>query len=214
MGKIKIIHIHSDPKFVARNLKRYQTEDIDNRVIFLGTAADWPKTVAVTPLLLPKNKTAISKAVTACRAADLVIVYDLTKLKSQLVLQLPKTVPVAWRFFGYELYSRCPEQVFSPATLRAKRKDEPGRLSIMAFKRWVLHLYPHLGPFAKAVKRINFFFGMFEEEYDYLQNLGFQLPQFIPLPLYPDGNAPPKLDQKKPVMLIGNSKNAYNNHLD
>src|SRR5699024_4623559 len=45
-------------------------------------------------------------------------------------------------------------------------------------------------------------------------NLGFQLPQFIPLPLYPDGNAPPKLDQKKPVMLIGNSKNAYNNHLD
>ncbi len=69
-------------------------------------------------------------------------------------------------------------------------------------------------PFDRALNRINYFAGVIDDEYTFLQSIGYNLPPFVQVPFnlsLPEITAPKK---KTSTIIFGNSKNKGNNHLD
>ena len=68
-----------------------------------------------------------------------------------------------------------------------------------------------------AFKRIDFFHGLSYKEYDFLKTLWPKLPTFLQIDysfIKPNLSNLKPIPQKGKLVLIGNNKSAYNNHLD
>src|SRR5690625_6779382 len=113
MKKIITYHIHTDIKFV-NSIGRFEGGNFVNINIFISDDTKLYKTL--DPETLHFKSTDLDKLVKQCKDADLVVLYDLDNLKSKIALLLPKSVKIAWRFFGYELYSKNREDYISNIT--------------------------------------------------------------------------------------------------
>jgi len=223
-NKLNIIHIHTDYKFV-RGSTIYYGEYFENTIIIIQNNTPYEGPFKDTALLLGHSSKDINKIVKICINADLVILYDLDKVKSKIVLKLPHDIRIAWRFFGYELYGK---QLLSYISKNSRLVLGINKIPLhkhfinILRKGFNLIKYGRQddGLFYNAIKRITYFLALSPEEYDDLANHWDDLPEFLKLPLAVIPNNPNALnlniekERKKPVVIIGNSKSVYNNHLD
>jgi len=220
MKKIKTYHIHTDFKFV-NSIGRFEGGDFENFNVFISDDSKLDDSLG-SDILTFKNSE-LDQVIRLCSSADLVVLYDLDLIKSKLALSLPKEVKIAWRFFGYELYSRDRDKYISEKTSKSLLYD--GKSLIERMHSIVKRIYRHINIpgtnnylFKKAVSKIDFFLGLSIVEYNLLNKTWKPLPSFIKLSIYPPKSNVISFDieskKRKKRILIGNSKSSYNNHLD
>jgi len=212
-----VIHIHTDYKFISSEQMFYGSY-FSNTSVFIG---DKSKNHEVNDHLLILNyKQDYQKLLDVCKNVDLVVLYDLDSIKVKLALSLPAHIKIAWRFFGYEIYHRRPDLFKSE--LSRKYDVPPIKKRI---RKALSNIYQHFRlnnpdkEFRQALKRINYFLGLSEEEYNFLKQIWTELPQFIKIPPKPFDKSASDLNFQlkqvsKPLIILGNNRSSYNNHLD
>lgn len=216
----KLIHIHTDFKFFHDTLK-YKSPLIYNEIIFIGDVDDSIVDI-LQKLQLPYkifNKTETNKVIEVISSFDGVVLNGLGKTNVELLNQLGKDVRVFLRLFGYELYKYKLDKFISSKTLNLTKpisltkygikeylKRKTKRLLGLEFK---INKEKHKSIYSKidAILLVNQF------EYDELKKY-FYLPRFIQVALTRETPKTFDLSNKKEVIIVGNSRNSWNNHLD
>ena len=112
-----------------------------------------------------------------------------------------------------------PEYVYSPLTLSVLKKQHKGYLQnniyklLAKSKQLLKYQTTFEKEFKKALKRVNYFCGVSDMEYQFLKTKWTGLPQFLQWPLShiePNTSNSSKNNQ----IILGNNRSAYNNHLD
>lgn len=209
----KIIHVHSDCKFLSDS-ERFDGEFFVNELLILATKNSLNEEYHDKALFIEPNPGNLDKIVAIVNSADMLVVYNLDFFKSQIVNRVDKSVKIVWRFFGTELYSRKLHIYFSTKT----RSFFKHRLFKDQIKRTFPFLFQNEKLFYKAIKKCNAIICVFEDEYDYLTSVWGHLPKFIRWSLESNYYTK-KIDfnseyPKKDLIIVGNSRYHYNNHLD
>jgi hypothetical protein len=225
--KLKIIHIHTDYKFIWSSLSSFEGNFFDNTVVILEKKVPYKGLRKKNTLIFnfSDKQKCLTAVIDSCSTADLVILYDLDFMKSMIACALPKNKKVAWRFFGYELYSKRTDIFLSNKSLLASKSKYPNIIN-HSFKiiKNIYHLIKHRGTpssmFNAAVNRIDYFFALSQEEYDLLCIYWSNLPEFLKLPNGKfdidiealSSNFNGKVGNRS--VIIGNNRSSYNNHLE
>lgn len=214
--KLKAIHIHTNYKFVNDSYL-FDGELFENKTIIFQNNKPFNGSFKHKPILLNHRIRDIKKAIEICKNSDLVVLYDLNMIKCLIALALPDKVKVAWRFFGYELYRRKKELFLSEKSFKFIQQKKK-KIYYPLLKIYYYLKYKYI--FDRAVKRINYMLVLSNEEYSFLKNNWKNLPEFIQLPhiFFEETLRIPDTKKKEknttPTIVIGNSRNSYNNHLD
>ncbi|WP_026452226.1 hypothetical protein [Aequorivita capsosiphonis] len=210
-NKIKIIHIHKDPKFVHW-VNMYSQDFFENQLVFLGESNSISNEYDNLLVSMPKDEEdRFLKIIELCENSDLVTINNLNSYALKITLALSLEVKIVWRFFGWELYSKDPKLIYSEKT-RQLRPSYPKPSFTIQLKQYIWNLL-YETPFEKAIKRMDYFIGLMDDEYLYFKKLGYKLPPFIQAPYLQ--SQPVKIDLVKSKLIVfGNSKNISNNHLD
>ena len=225
----KIIHIHTDLKFIDESAI-FEGPVFENEVIILGDKGGYKGRYQKTAKYLTPSHSNINQLINHCSQVDMVVLYNLCFLKSFIANRLPQHVKIAWRFFGHELYRFDLTEQHSDLT---KAMLAPDGFSLSDGLKHLKNYIPALRSlrnlfefravydveFRKAIKRADLFLWHFPEEYESLKNRWHDLPTYINLPTLnlptlnygSDNNAPGK---KENLIILGHSKNALNNHFD
>jgi hypothetical protein len=220
---MKILHIHTDPKFIIDS-QNFDFENFENLVVFVNIKKSL-NIKSVFPIVeIENNFKAISKIKKLCENMDLLVIYDLDPFKIALINSLDLKIKIIWRFFGHELYSKNKEKYYSESTIKHSISFKTSFFNriITSFNyrfNLIIKTYILKNDYEinAAIIRTNFFMGLFKEEYDELKLLFEVLPTFLQVPLF---NKKIQLEKEiinkklKNQILIGNSRNNYNNHLD
>lgn len=217
MQKKKIIHIHTDKKFLADSA-RFECGYFENIMIVIGS-----NTLNESNGIVYFERKQLKEIVDFCKDANLVVLYDLDTDKSRIAVSLPPTVKVAWRFFGYELYSRKQEVYLSNTT----KEFAVDKISFVEkIKRALANLKSILkfhttveGVFINSIKRMDFMLVLTLEEHEEMLKLFPFLPKAIKLSNKKQNvSASEELEEKLNVLdktiVLGNNKSVYNNHFD
>ncbi|MCK4662714.1 MAG: hypothetical protein KAT68_07610 [Bacteroidales bacterium] len=229
IDKLKVIHIHTDYKFI-NNSNFFNGKYFENRIVIIERDKPYSGPFRENATFLKNTKHDIDQIIKICKDADLVVFYELELIKEKIALRLPKYVKIAWRFFGYELYGKQRDIVLSKKTKQALRinySKNPFKIFKVFFRKIKTYfsLFIFSGSpnilFYRASLRVNFFLALSFEEYNYLSSY-YKLPVFIKLPfknkIYNENvlhtNLTLKRKEKFPIIIVGNSRSEYNNHLD
>lgn len=218
--RFRIVHIHSDFKFL-NDIYRYECEYFENLMIIIGEKSDNNKKYHNTALFFSPTKKSLGKIIEICKDANLIVLNDLTQFGCKIVLALPQDIKIAWRFFGHELYGKKKKQFLSEKTKQIWQSGFSKffllfkkKVAIL-FKNAMAHQYYKKQDFGSAVQRIDLFFGLFEDEYLFLKTFWPDLPLFLRLSIGLNKvNSENTLHPKKPLIILGNSRNNFNNHAD
>ena len=225
MKKIKIIHIHTDYKFIWPSLMAFEGNYFDNTVVIIEKKSPYDGPLKKNTFIFDSANKNIRNIINVCNKADLVILYDLDFIKSRIATELPRNIKIAWRFFGYELYSKRKDLFVSEKSFSASMANR--HFSIGQFVNIIKPIYHRikfggtpLSLFNAAINRINYFLALSLEEYVFLSIYWDNLPEFIKLP-----HRKVDIDIETLVLnfknkkynrdvIIGNNRSLYNNHLD
>ncbi len=228
---IHLVHVHSDVKFVF-DTQRFHCDEFRNQVLFINSKKfDRAEVIRILDqskfeyqLFDEADKDQIIQYI---NQADGMVVNDLDRFKSQLILERSPRVKVFLRLFGYELYSVRKEKYLSRTSMDAlypilKQGRSLSQYLTLKYKRWMgkensfppgkqqqqRHLYEHID----AVLLVS------QQEYDDLRRY-FYLPPLVVMNAigekYMEGlKNPVDLSQKLDTLIIGNNKSEWNNHLD
>ncbi len=214
----KIIHIHTDPKFLF-HINGYSSRFFDNRLVFLGNPEDLDEEYKKNTILLPpSDKERHTKLKQICEDADLITISYLSTFCVDFVLSLPDNIKIIWRFFGLEIYSKERKLVYSKLTLKVFESEIQKLPLIIRVKYFIWNLLykndtSKEDNFKLALKRIDYFLGIMDDEYELLKFLGYDLPPFIQVPMFFLEKNQEKYN-KSQIILFGNGRNQGNNHLD
>jgi len=114
MVKYKIIHIHTDLKFI-NDSNRFINDIYENENFIIG-GGNTHSNYDINTTFFDFSKKNLKKIINYCKSVDFVILYDLNFAKAYIANRLPKKVKIIWRFFGLELYSKIPHLVYSDIT--------------------------------------------------------------------------------------------------
>lgn len=216
---LKIVHIHTDLKFLNET-ERFTKFSFLNTVIMIGENISISRAYSFQPIILSSHKTDLRKVVTICSSADMVVLYELDSVKSYIALKIPQNIAITWRFFGAELYNKNLVNYLSDKSLKFYNPKKEKLLKIFSYKSIYYKLisiiknisYPAKN-FADAINRVDLFLCRSKYEYDHLVQYWKNLPLFVQIPLSFQGS---KRDvcSKKNLVIIGNSRSIYNNHID
>ncbi|MEP0133068.1 MAG: hypothetical protein ABJJ25_12720 [Eudoraea sp.] len=209
----KLIHVHSDHKFI-HDSERFESEFFINELVILDAKNSLNKEYHNKALFFEPNPENLNKILAIVNTADILVIYNLDVFKSLIVNHADKRVKIVWRFFGTELYSR---KLHLYLSTKSRSFFKP-RLIKDQVKRIFPFLFQNETLFYRAIKRSDAIICVFKEEYEYLIRHWNHLPKLIPLSLdklqftkeidfeleYP----------KKNTVVFGNSRSNYNNHLD
>jgi hypothetical protein len=220
---LKVIHIHTDSKFFFLS-KSFYSSWIKNTEIFLNKNNEVlnSSNLTIDLIEIKDSVSALSKVKDMVNTSDLVILYDLDYFKICLVNIINPNVTIFWRFFGHEIYNEYRDHYLSEKTKEYFKTHD--KIKLHQVLPWVKqqsyykirkYLFGYKYDKQKAISRIDYIICSFEEEYNELCTLVGQLPKFIQAPLYFEkANFNFISTIKKDVLIIGNSKNFYNNHID
>lgn len=216
--KLKVVHIHTDAKFIF-DTNKYKGEYFENIIIFITNKNTMPKKQCGDILYFKHSKKDFKRILDVCIKADIVVLNDLTPYKTKIVLALPQKIKIAWRFFGYELYTRIIEDFLSEKSKKIREIDFERRNTIENYlkviKSALWRRVLGIPNFFEAIKRIDYFLGVSKEEYDLLKSYWPTIPRFIKFPI----NQDPMLFKtnysiKETIIILGNNRSIYNNHID
>lgn len=206
---MKILHIHTDFKFLYVS-ENFNSSDIQNDLLFIGDAQGDER----VKFQFSSNRPDLDEIVKLADTYDAVVLLDLDQPKSYIANRLREDISIFWLFFGYELYGKLLYRILGTQTIKLLNKGGiKNRLKNSSSPFFRLYSKWKLKEFYQAVKRINYFLCLCQEEYVLLSRY-FKLPKFaqrpyvIDSPLDYTGN---KIGNK---MMIGNSRAVFNNHLE
>lgn len=213
---MNVLHIHTDPKFLSL-IPAFQNSRFVNNFIFLSEhridlSQRYPEyKIDYQPL----TKQGLRHTIEVANTMDLVIVYMLDFTKSYIINRINKNVKVLWRFFGAELYGRIGNLMFSEQTQSAIAYNKVALFRRLKYAARMMSLYGcrYRTEFDRAMTRANAVAMLYRPEYDYLSNY-FSLPPFIQLPYQGLCCVNSYTCQARDAIILGNSRNRYNNHLD
>ena len=204
-----IAHIFLDTKFVYE-VKYYENEGVENK-IFLLSKKSKEGYININP-----KSDYIKFFKRELLKFDEVILYQLDNYKINLVNKISHPNYV-WRFFGTEIYSLFLEDFISEKTKKALAKEQTKPSFFQQLKTSLDYrirklIYNYDFNFLKAIKKINVFLGLYRKEYDLISERYFLLPKFrkLNLTFHPREN----LKKKENTIILGNSRNTFNNHID
>lgn len=212
---IRVLHIHTDPKFLEL-IPVFEDQKFENDIIFISSdEVDLSKRYPGYKITYYKlNRIALKEVIKKANEADLVVCYMMEITSSYICNRLNKNVKVLWRFFGAELYGLLGQSMYSDATKAVLSYTKPSLFKRIKYAIISLSLYGTMyrNEVAKAMLRADAVAMLYKEEYEYL-NQKFKLPTFIQIP-YERKRSFNDFIQKDNLIIIGNSRNRYNNHLD
>jgi len=213
---MKIYHIFNDKKFIS-DVNSFENELVANTIILIGDFKNDTKNNQFN-----RNFNSLKVITNFCKDADIVVLHQLDSFKTALANSLPKNVKVFWRFYGTEIYSRHQANFLSKRTKIVLSKNKTPFFSRVynsfnyKISKFIEEkIYNYNFNFQKALTRIDLFLGLFEEEYLLIKKLEPNLPKFVRF-YYSQKKVifNSNLENRKPLLIIGNSRNHYNNHLD
>lgn len=204
---MRILHIHSDWKFVKGSLTAFNNPEIENKVFYIGDSIINDGTIVSMPFSDNNANIIASEAL----AFDIVVFYSMRLEHALICNKLDKRIIVLWRFFGDELYSLMGQTMLSPESRRFYKKSQIHHL-LSIVKNSILYSTSAEKAFQKAVKRSDYFCGLSDTEYIYLRNHFNNLPPFVQLPYWKFSHK--EIVPKQDVIILGHSKNIYGNHLE
>lgn len=235
MNRRIIYHIHSDLKFAQKPTSLYPCDKFENRYVFLEQPGE-VCSARIEGLVFPCKEDSMAVVADHLSDADVVVFYSLNDLLAKIVNRLPERVVLIWRFFGYELYDRMPEFIYTDTTRSVLANA--GRIACM--KRWLKGQWSIKGgikrilapwgrlfsqrahedwqtpkpesEYQRAIRRMDFFSGLADAEYDFLARR-FPLPPFLQLP-HTAPLSPGYEREKDSTVILGHSRIMYGNHLD
>jgi len=217
--KYKIIHIHTDYKFVGT--KRFECSYFDNTNIIIENDKPYKGIYKDSAIIFKNTKFNIDNIARLCEKGDLVVFHGLSYISINILLSLNNDVPVAWRLFGYELYSKMQNFCYTDSTLELlkigtfKKIKNLLRTPCLIIHKIKTHMINKNDSLKKIIERINIFLCLCDEEYALLKQHFPYLPRYIKLPIIESNITYDGLfDKKKPLIVIGNSRSPYNNHID
>lgn len=219
MKKLKVVHIHTDVKFIEET-QLFEGKKFTNEVIVIGKSTDYKS--SITGKSYYRNYFSIKRIIGKCNRSDIVVLYDLDGIKSSIVNAIAGNVYVVWRFFGYELYKRNKYKYLSEMSLSASQgAKEIGNSFYSQMKKVVSAVRPLYlmlnSSFESAVSRVDCLLCLSRSEYDELLETWPNLPECIVIPTWYQWSTESVEDLwavKEPVIIIGNNRSIYNNHLD
>ena len=209
----KIIHIHTDHKFIVDS-ERYLGEIFVNELIILDTKNQSNTNYHNKALFFDPKLENLNEILAVVNTADALVIYSMDFYKTPIVNSVDKRIKIIWRFFGAELYSRKLHLYLSTKS----RSFFISRLCKGKIKSIFRFFIKEEKSFYNAIRRADAITCVFKDEYDYLIRHYSHLPRFIPLSLE-NRNYSKEIDfeldyPKKNTLIIGNSRAFYNNHLD
>ncbi len=209
-----IYHIHTDFKFLYDS-QRFESKFFNNTLIIIGEKNERNIDYHNSALFFSETENNIPVILSILKEADLIVIYNLCEFKLKLLKYIPKKTKIAWRFFGHELYSTRRDLMLTPKTtdIVEGRKTYNSAL----FYKLILWMKNKKrrklaeNKF-KVTSKIDFILLYCQEEYDFLIQY-WSVPQFVKLNLDVSFSGV-RLIKKVEQVIIGNSKNIYNNHFD
>ncbi len=230
MSRKIVYHIHSDLKFAQKPTGLFPDSKFENRYVFL----EQPGEVCRTQIEGFRFSHGEGSAAVASHLsdADIVVFYSLNCQLATIANRLPERMVLIWRFFGYELYDKMPEFIYTKATRRllanisriaCMKRWLKGQWSIRGGIKRILRLFAqrehedrqtpkHEHEYKRAIGRMDFFCCLAHAEYDFLARR-FPLPPLLQLP-YTVPLSPGYEREKEPMVILGHSRIMYGNHLD
>ena len=213
---VKVLHIHSDKKFLSETL-RFQHENFDNTTALLSNE-DIALDLNVAIVRFRLNFFTLKKVVSYSEGFDVVVLYDLNTYHIAIANALPSEIKIIWRFFGQELYMLDKQAYLSDLTKEINNITKTSFIKKVQIslsyriKRQVYCLFfGYNFDLFQSISRISYMMVLFEEEYDFLCKK-YTLPQYLPIPI---GSIVLKTgNDVRDKILIGNSQNDFNNHFD
>ncbi|WP_446787896.1 hypothetical protein [Macellibacteroides fermentans] len=215
---IRIAHIHTDKKFLYA-IERFRNINIYNLNILISNCYKYDKNKNRDFIAFKYSTNNLKKIINLCNQFDIVVIYDLNLINSYISNRLKPSIKIIWRFFGLELYSKMPDYVYSSLTASVLDKNQKSYLQSKVLEFWSVskQLLKYRSTFKKefneAIRKVNYFCGVSDMEYEFLKNEYSYLPKFLQWPLShiePLNNIEKKMNQ----IIIGNNRSAYNNHLN
>jgi glycosyltransferase involved in cell wall biosynthesis len=213
---MKILHIHSDKKFISETL-RYQYDNINNTIVLLSNE-DIELDLEIKRIRFRLNFLTLKKVLSYSEGFDLVVLYDLNTYHIAIANALSPEIKIIWRFFGQELYRLDKQAYLSDYTKKINNASKSSFFNKVKaslsyrIKRQVYSLfYGYNFNLFQAISRISYMMVLFKEEYDLLSKK-YALPPFLQIPL--NHIELKRLNGNENKILLGNSKNDFNNHLD
>ncbi len=210
-----IYHLHTDPKFITLE-NAFDINIFDNRFIFIDThklAHEY--TFPYNDIqIFERTSGSLDEIVKLVNNADLLIIYGLEMNKAYICNKVNKKVPIIWRFFGSELYDQMYHDMHSKYTLDVldnKHIDIRHRLSKL-FSNIFLYGFNYKRLIPNTYFRADAIACLYYEEYLFLSKR-FHLPTFLQIPYEENNESIPYL-KKEGIIIIGNSRNKSNNHID
>lgn len=220
MNKSKIVHIHTDLKFVEIS-KIFNCDKFENINIIITDTNNYKWDNTENFFVFTKSKRSLGRIISFCEDVDMVVLYNLNFVKCYIANNLPKKIPILWRFFGSELYGKIPEYVYSSYTLSFKNNQNKNnyiRNKIKIYgsriKQFIKYNTTYKNEFRRAVCRCNYFLGVSKKEYDFLKERFSTIPSFIQYPFSAITNNYKIQLLKSDLIIIGNNRSSYNNHYD
>lgn len=223
MNKIRVTHIHIDYKFVIET-RVFEGDYFDNTVIIFENGDKYFGPYREKVIIPKISNKGIKKTVDICNHSDLVVLYGLSLINQKIALSVKSNIKIAWRFFGFELYEKMPEFCYSEKTIKILY---PNRLQKYLNKIKLINktnirsiflsrVMKAKKGFIKAVKRIDIFLCLSEEEYHLLKHYYPYLPPLVKFPVWMPENSLSTVENncKLPIVIVGNNRSPLNNHLD
>ncbi len=210
--RLKIIHIHSDPKFIMDIDAMYNNVVFENKLIYVGEEIYDIENSSYIGIQFKPIIENIGPIIEVLKRSDVVVVNFLDEYKSQIVNKIPNNIKIIWRFFGIEFYSRRQNMFLSEQTRKNVKEDLSVIKRIRIFKNKIYN--KNDVTFFKAVKRIDYITSFCIEEYDLLKRF-WKIPKFLKLSVEYDVFINKQVSySKEPKIILGNNKHNFNNHID
>lgn len=211
----KVLHIHTDNKFLSYN-KAFSDPSFSNTIMFIYEKKNDTHSLYSKHdiILIENSQKGLKSAIDIANNADLIVVYMMDITKSYIVNRIRTGIPIVWRFYGAELYGKLNNYVLSDLTKQIIQKQNyPFVIRIRAFLNNILtYGINYKAEFDCSIKRVDAIAMLYKQEYVFLSDF-FMLPKFIQLS-YNSNRSVNLLLSKTNTIIIGNSRNRYNNHLE
>lgn len=221
--RYRVLHVCNDTKFLNA-LQRFEGPPFENRLILAGPrhyGTGRPGAAVLDRYLtevVDADRHGLRRIVAAANDTDLVVLHNLDALKAMAAVEIDRRVAIGWFLFGWEIYSRRRSGLYTERTREVLGRNRRRVRSALAFAGQALdHLrrfHTLRLPFEEAVERIDLLFGGVPHEYEDLERRWGSLPEFLRFPIGHASGPEPAPTSRENVILIGNSRSPFNNHLD
>lgn len=210
---LNILHFVIDDKFIDGAISLFESDKrIKNTYAIIRHNDDNFKYIKYSDIL----KLDVIDVVGFSRSFDVVVLHALGSLPLPIICKIPQNIKVVWFAWGYDIYNEylVNIQLYAPLTLSYIKRGSK------LFKKHYRKYFLSKLFLKKTISRIDYFSGVFPYEYELIKQFRNEF-RAAPLDFYYGSTSffvPEQpfleIEHDKKDILIGNSADPANNHLD